>query len=167
MSVELEISNKPEKKEATLEAAYESKKLSLKAVSAESGGEIDLTSDAHPLLEKVLFKVDKKDAGFDSLFKWGTQAEKEISLKYSANPGLKLRVEAFREHYLEIERNMSEKTFKLDSQIAGREMKIDLSVRDNNVTIEMSDPFLNRGKITFEGMCKSISIFKKNLNLIS
>ena len=165
MSVELEISNKPEKKEATLEATYESKKLSLKAVSAESGGEIDLTSDAHPLLEKVLFKVDKKDAGFDSLFKWGTQAEKEISLKYSANPGLKLRVEAFREHYLEIEGNMSEKTFNLDSQIAGREMKIDLSVRDNNVTIEMSDPFLNRGKITFEGMCKSISILI--LNLIS
>ena len=155
LSMDLELSNKPEKKEANLEAVYESKKLRLKALS-ESGGkvEIDLTSDAHPLLEKILFKVDPKDrstAGFDSLFKWGTQAEKEITLEYSKNPFFKLRVEALGEHHLEIESNMSEQTFKLDSQIARRDMKIDLSVRDNSVTIEMTDPFLNRGKLTFQG----------------
>ena len=158
LKVELALSNKPDKKEATLEAVYEGKEFNLKAVLlSDTKITIDLTSDI-PKLEKISFKVERSRSGFDSSFKWGNQAKQEITLSYkNVQRNIEVNVKALGEHHLDLKFNVMVGNFNLDSRIAGHEMKIDVSVRDKKVDLEMTDPFSNSGKLTFHGTLKRSS----------
>ena len=152
LDIELDLSNKSEKKEGNLEVVFESKKFNLKAMSESNKNiEIDLTSDI-PNLEKILFKVDSSGGGFESVFRWGQDAKQQIELGYRNEGGeIQISARALQENHIDVALNTGSGKFDLDTKIAGKEMKANVILEGTNVKMEVTEPFFDNGKITFEG----------------
>ena len=136
-----------------MDVNFESKQFHLRATSETSRKiEIDLTSDV-PHLEKIFFKVESIDGGFESVFQWGTQSSQKIEVSYKNDSGnVEILAKALADNHIDIKFNAEQGTFDLDSRVAGKEMKVNVILAGSKLQIEITEPFFNNGKVTFEGM---------------